>query len=64
MRGKTWVVYMEPEGVQVCGYTHGGRLLTVHTDGEGFGTAQEEEGVEWREGISDRVYDMSHLLSK
>lgn len=53
--GQTGVVDLEAEVVEVFGDEVGGRLLLVETKGEGLDSAKEEEGVEGRESVADRV---------
>jgi hypothetical protein len=52
---ETRVVDLETKVVEELGETLTVRLLFVNAEREGFHTAEEEEGVERGEGVSDRV---------
>lgn len=60
--GQPWVVDLEAELVQVSGDDMACCLLAVEAEREGLDAAEEEEGVEGREAVSDRVDGESDSL--
>lgn len=59
-----WEIDVEAEVVEVEGDELRGGGLTVHADGEGFETTEEEETVEWCETDSGRVDEECESLEE
>ena len=62
MVGQTRIVRHKAEARQQLCNDHSAGLLTVHADSQGLDTSQEQEGIEWRESIANRIDHECNLL--